>query len=371
VRKEPVPDRLAASLPPTVPGVQAPASSQPKTAATLSQKLQAAPPVYRPQQIAKMMQAKSIPAQRQRAAGGPRPAPPAYRREPVKIAPPKAALLPVGSNGNQAAVQPFITKGTKAFYPDSVTFSGTQSKPNFERSLAVLGGPPQAARTAQQISWSDFARDHAKYALSAMGRPTGGTNQKKVKRQFEDQTTAYYYRSDQEIQSATPTSKHLLLSFADMAEEDDDAPLPASSSAAVLTNAKCVIEILHEWAINVPQSTNSSVAGWHDYSRGQGLDYRQDNHYIVLYVQKLGYPLINAKPIKWNDWDPAIGRYLVTSQDRDTWSGTGHMIGVTVAAGVGGKVKTITDTQGLSPGASRNPHGSFDKFKVCYIFRVS
>ncbi len=203
-----------------------------------------------------------------------------------------------------------------------------------------------------------------------MGRPTGGKNQKKVKRQFEDTAIAYYYANGQDIQSATPTSKHLLLAFADMAEKDDDAPLPESSAATVLEKEKCVIEVLKEWSINIPQTTDSTVSGWHKYTRDMNLDYRQDNHYIVLYVQKLGYPLINATPIKWTDWDPAVGRYLVTSQDRETWSGTGHMIGVTVTAGANGKIKTITDTQKLSPGTGRNP-SNFDKFKVCYVFRVS
>lgn len=348
-----------------------------------SQKLQVAPPVYQPRQIPNAMQRKISPTQNKLPGGTP---PPAYRPEQIRSASPKSpsakmmppktgtpmTMIPTTSSAeNQTAIQRFIAKGTTVYYPNTITFTAAQSKDNFERSLKVLGGPPQTNRTVTQISWSDFAKDHAQYELSAMGSPTGGRNQKKVKKQFEDQTTVYYYRSNQEIQSATPASKHLLLSFADMAEKNDDAPLPESDSATVLANAKCVIEILRDWAIPVPQTTTTTISGWHNYSRGLGLDYRQDNHYIVLYVQKLGYPLINNKPVRWNDWNPAIGRYLVTSQDRAVWSGTGHMIGVTVTAGPsGGRVKTITDTQGLSPGTARNRHGSFDNFKVCYIFQV-
>lgn len=384
MRKPPLSGRSIPFPAAKLPSTPASPAQAVKLLGNRSQKLQAAPPVYLPQQISNVTQRKIGPPQNKLQGGTP---PLAYRPEPIrsaspkppsaKMTPPKTgipmAMIPAtGSEENQTAIQRFIAKGTTVYYPNTVTFTAAQSKDNFERSLNVLGGPPRTNRTVTQISWSDFAKDHAGYELSAMGRPTGGRNQKKVKKQFEDRTTVYYYRADQEIQSTTPASKHLLLSFADLAEKNDDAPLPESDSATVLANAKCVIEILRDWAIPIPQTTTSTISGWHNYSRGLGLDYRQDNHYIVLYVQKLGYQLINNKPIRWNDWDPAIGRYLVTSQDRAVWSGTGHMIGVTVTAGTSsGRVKTITDTQGLSPGTARNRHGSFDNFKVCYIFKVS
>jgi hypothetical protein len=306
-----------------------------------------APPVYRPQ-AAQPKMASALPQTPRARQMAPRTsAPPVYRPE-----------------NNRKAVQPYIAKGTVVYYPSTTTFATGQSKTNFERSLAVLGGPPRTARTARAVTWSDFARDQAGYELSVMGRPTGGTNQKKVKKKFEDKTKVYAYQTMDNVQTAKPT-EYLLLSFDDMAE-GDTGTLPTNVTDHSLDAAKCVIEVLSEWNINIPGGTTSTVKAWHDYSKSQGLDYRQDNHYIVIYVQKLGYPLISSVLTKWADWNPPNGRYIVTSTTSDTDRGAvGHMIGVTVAGGT----KTITDTQELSPGTGSNP-SNFDNFKVRYVFRV-
>src|SRR5262249_6515865 len=162
-------------------------------------------------------------------------------------------------------------------------------------------------------------------------------------------------------QTAKPT-EYLLLSHDDMAEANTSV-LPVKDTHTSLSAARCVIEILSDWGIAVPgdDDEDTSVKGWHDYSRTQGLDYRQDNNYIVIYVQKLGYPLINSTWTKWSDWKPAAGRYLVTSSS-SPGPGVGHMIGVTVARS---GAKTITDRQELSPGMGTTPD-DFSRFHVRY-----
>jgi hypothetical protein len=272
------------------------------------------------------------------------------------------AALRTNHGCQPAAVQRYIAKGTVVYYPDTTSFTN-KSKDNFERALAVLGGPPQTVRTARAISYEAFARDVASYTMGPMGSPSGGTNQKKVKRQFIDETAVYYYRSDQAVQSGTGT-KYLLLSHDDMTEANT-SELPEKETHSILAKAKCVIEILSAWGINVPRTADSSVKAWHEHSRSQRLDYRQDNNYIVLYVQQLGYPLISAKWTKWSSWNPADGQYIVSSSNTGPNVPLGHMIGVTVAGGT----KTITDTQGLSPGTGSTP-SDFSRFHICYVFRV-
>lgn len=312
-----------------------------------------APPVYRPAPIQLKPQAKPG-------------APPVYRPQPAV---PRAVQPKMLQPGRGLPVQRFIAKDTTVYYPDTVAFPGSTSRPNFERALAALGGPPgQGNRGVRSISWSTFARDIAGYELTAMGSPTKGTNQKKVKRQFLDEAKVYYYRGNQNIQTDAAASTHLLLGMKDM-KQGVGAALPTSHTHGSLSAAKCVIEILSAWNVAVPiDQGEDTVEAWHSYSRSLGLDYRQDNHYVVLYVQKLGYPLINSTWIAWNSWNPANGRYIASSASSDTEpndDAVGHMIGITVAGGG----KTILDIQQLSPGTGRNP-ANFGSFKLRYIFRV-
>jgi hypothetical protein len=195
-----------------------------------------------------------------------------------------------------------------------------------------------------------------------MGSPTGGANQKKVKSQFLDQTKVYYYTDKQNIQT-DQAEVYELLSFDDMAESNT-SELPESHSDRSLKAAKCVIEVLAEWGIRAPGKT-ASVKDWHDYTRGKDLDYRQDNNYIVLYVQQLGYRLISSTWTKWTGWNPGDGRYIVSSSNNGPGPGVGHMIGVDID----GDDRTITDVQGLSPGTGSTPT-STDRFYVRYVFRV-
>lgn len=289
-------------------------------------------------------------------------APPVYRPQSIQ---PKMAAPPVYRPQAQPvrAVQRYVAKGNVVYYPDTTNFSVSQDKDTFERSLAVLGGTPGVARTAKKSSWPEFAQNQAGYSLSAMGRPTGGVNQKRLKKQFEDKTKVYAYNSTDNLQTATP-SQHLLLTFEDMAEKNTDE-LPASVTDKKLNAAKCVIEILSDFGVAVPTGPGTTVKDWHDYSRQQELDYRQDNNYIVMYVKQLRYPLIHSRLTKWDEWNPADGRYLVTSTTSDSEGAVGHMIGVTVAGGN----KTITDRQQLSPGTGNNP-ANFSNFKIRYVFRV-
>ncbi len=291
----------------------------------------------------------------------------------------KVRIQPRGINDHKA-IQGFITKGKIVYYPDTLDLDPAHhSKENFERSLAVLGGPPgddTERRTARKISWLDFAHDIAGYSLTALGQPTGGSYIKRTKQRFLDQKNAYYFKDNQEIQSDNPQLCQLL-SLDDMAEKGDADvnKLPATAAHQSLSAVKCVIEILAHWNTPLPrQQRPATVAEWHLYCKKEGLDYRQDNNYIVLYVRKLGYPLINSTPKRWLEWEPEVGRYLVTSMDRDQWIGIGHMIGVEVTMRQGQqkpvKVKTIIDEQRISPGTDGRP-ADFSHFNVCYIFRVS
>ncbi|MGD0041139.1 MAG: DUF4157 domain-containing protein, partial [Isosphaeraceae bacterium] len=249
----------------------------------------------------------------------------------------KVSIQPRGINDHKA-IQGFITKGKVVYYPDTLNLDPVRhSNENFERSLAVLGGPPgddteRERRTARKISWPDFAHGIAGYSLTGMGQPTGGSYIRRTKDRFLDQKNAYYFKDNEEIQSAKP-ELYQLLSLDDMAEKGDaDAnELPANVADQSLRAVKCVIEILAQWNTPLPrQQRIATVAEWHGYCKKEGLDYRQDNNYIVLYVRKLGYPLINSTPKRWLEWKPEVGRYLVTSMDRDQWIGVGHMIGVEV-----------------------------------------
>jgi hypothetical protein len=121
---------------------------------------------------------------------------------------------------------------------------------NSERALAVLGGPPQTARTVRAISWPTFARDLGGYELGGLGQPTGGSNLRPNKKRFEDKTTIYYFLATDNIQTAHP-EKYMLVGFEDMAE-GVGAPLPQNVEHQDLAAAKCVIEILSDWNIAVP-----------------------------------------------------------------------------------------------------------------------
>jgi len=125
-------------------------------------------------------------------------------------------------------------------------------------------------------------------------------------------------------------------------------------------------EILEDFGLNVPDTTTGTVGAWHTYSKGQNLDYRQDNNYIVLYVQKLGCMLISAARTAWNSWNPKRGRYLVATSRGGGGGEVGHMIGVTVDADGD---KTITDRQELSPGTGSNAE-NYDNFYVTYVFKA-
>jgi len=318
-----------------------------------------APPVYRPMATG-VSQRQALPPQHPgaRVAGG---APPVYRPQPLQIAQPKAAM----TAAPHAALQRFVAKDKTVYYPDTVAFSGTQSQENYERSLRVLGGPRNKVTGVRQLSWSDFAKFIGKYELSAMGRPTGGANQKQVQKMFRDETAVHYFTGEQDIQTGSPT-KYPLLSKTDMAEKGNGEGLPDSVAEKGLKKAQCVIEILEDFGLNVPDTTTGTVGAWHTYSKGQNLDYRQDNNYIVLYVQKLGCMLISAARTAWNSWNPKRGRYLVATSRGGGGGEVGHMIGVTVDADGD---KTITDRQELSPGTGSNAE-NYDNFYVTYVFKA-
>src|SRR6185437_5265944 len=105
MRKEPAPNRFMPSQTP-----------QAKLAGSGAQKPPEAPPVYRPYHPYHPQ-----PGPQGSPASGPggkkrEPAPPVWRPEAVRMVQPKAAVAP--ARGSQGAVQRFITKDTKAYYPD-------------------------------------------------------------------------------------------------------------------------------------------------------------------------------------------------------------------------------------------------------------
>ena len=214
------------------------------------------------------------------------------QRGQTKLGPTKQ---PPSVDVRPAAIQPYIAKGSTVYYPDSTQFTQNQSSANFERAIKVLGSPARAQRnpnagifevtSAVATTWNSFATTQAGYAAKAMGQPTGGKNQKKVKAQFEDPTTVYYYSTNSNIQDLQADFTLPLMTFENIAEADS-APLPVNVNDQTLAAAKCVIESLEDMGLHVPGTNSGTVAQWHTYSQGLGLDYRQDNHYIVRTPKK-------------------------------------------------------------------------------------
>jgi hypothetical protein len=102
------------------------------------------------------------------------------------------------------------------------------------------------------------------------------------------------------------------------------------------------------------------VDSWHAYCRANGIDYRTDNQIAKLYVEVLGYRLVNNETVAWKDIDWAAlggdGTYLVSSypNGRPRGSEVGHMIAVRIANGA----RTEThDQQGLTePSLNKTTH---------------
>src|SRR5262245_2332413 len=90
------------------------------------------PPAYRPQVVQRRVAAPAP-----RATSTTPVVPPAALRGGRRASPQKP--------GQPAAVQRYIAKGTVVYYSDTTSFTN-KSKENFERALAVLGGPPENAR---------------------------------------------------------------------------------------------------------------------------------------------------------------------------------------------------------------------------------
>ena len=203
-----------------------------------------------------------------------------------------------------------------------------------------------------------------------MGQPQGEPNIKTIKKQFNDKTKVYYYRTDQSIKDAGPDSTQLLLTFKDMAEKNTGRGLPVNASANELAEAKCVIESLEDMGAHVPNTQSGTVSEWHTYIRGKNLDYRQDNNYVITYVKDLGYQLILSKITKWSDWKPGNGNYIAMSYTSAACNGVGHAIGVVVTGAPNNRVKTIHDRQGLSPGEPNEITNDWNKFHVKYVFKI-
>lgn len=294
----------------------------------------------------------------------------AAERFPAGTSPQRAGVGPAARTrtaccprpSNRRIAQPYIAKGTVVYYPDTTAFGPTQSRDNFERSLRVLGSPPGGTRllAARAIAWNDFATTQAGYQAKAMGGPTGGKNQKKVKRQFEDPTTVYYYAADASIQDARPSHSPNLLAFNDLAERTTGA-LPVNVTHQDLAEAKCVIESLEDMGLHVPGTQSGTVSQWHTHFRGLNLDYRQDNHYIVVYVGSLGFGLVSTAMTQWDSWTPAVGNYIVITYNGAGGAGVGHAIGVAVTQGENGLDKAIHDRQGLTDNWN---------IYVKYVFRI-
>jgi Domain of unknown function (DUF4157) len=295
----------------------------------------------------------------------------ALGRLPSGTSPQRAGARPAAGTGvargpmpsRPSTAQPYIAKGTTVYYPSTTHFGPLHSRANFERSLMVLGSPPGTQLlAARATTWNDFATTQAGYQAKAMGGPTGGKNQKKVKRQFEDPTTVYHYAADANIQDVTPGHSLPLLSFADLAERSGP-PLPVNVTHQDLAAAKCVIESLEDMGRHVPGTESGTVAEWHGHFRAQGLDYRQDNHYIVVYVRSLGFRLTSTAMQRFDQWNPPVGNYIVMTYNSADGAGVGHAIGVAVTEDEPGhKTKTIHDRQGLTDG--------WNPIYLKYVFQI-
>jgi hypothetical protein len=115
--------------------------------------------------------------------------------------------------------------------------------------------------------------------------------------------------------------------------------------------------------LHVPKTKSGTVAEWHAYFRERDLDYRQDNNYVVVYVQQLGLRLISTTMTAYDQWKPKVGKYIVMSYSKaDPKGAVGHAIGVTVTQGKDALEKKIHDRQKLRD--EKKP------FYVRYVFQV-
>jgi hypothetical protein len=307
--------------------------------------------------------------------------------EPPRRAPADPAAIPAAI-GNQAMgrlLQRFVSsEADKAVYiPSSFGIGG-----EFQKSLSVLLGPHQINHVPwerfRQVAWPDAKWKVPQAEAVSWGKANLGkglnpeerqpapaeksedveaTTEGNVRAQFLDERNVHQYPTRREMQYGEPSDKTLLLEPKDMREKGDDLGALSKPEA-------CVIQALEDFGVEVPGTSTHTAADWHRYCTAQKpqIDYRTDSHYIRLYVEQLGYQMVNNDVVAWTsiDWKKlgGDGRYLAGTYPGGSPGGSevGHMIGVVVS---GGKVTTVHDQQGLT-----KPHLAGGNVHARYIFKL-
>lgn len=168
--------------------------------------------------------------------------------------------------------------------------------------------------------------------------------------QFQTPRVVYAYNNINHMQSSAGANVKRLLLPKDM--EEAPGVLPQNP----VMEETCVIQALDSFQVNIPEGDTHTVQDWHNWARNHQLDYRTDSDIIRIYVDKLGYSLVNNKLIAISaiNWETlgGNGNYLLSTYLGLPQNGTvAHMIGVVIN---NGHIVQIHDQQNLSIGVIQN-----------------
>lgn len=213
----------------------------------------------------------------------------------------------------------------------------------FNRSLNALLGTVQVFN---QINWTGMKA----IIQNGLTYPLSQDVLTSLHNQFQNPRVVYAYNNINHMQSSAGANVKRLLLPKDMEESPDELPQNP------VIGETCVIQALDSFHVNIPGGNTHTVQDWHNWARNHQLDYRTDSDIIRIYVDRLGYSLVNNKLIEISaiDWETlgGNGNYLLSTYLGLPQNSTvAHMIGVVINDG---NIVQIHDQQNLSINAIQN-----------------
>jgi hypothetical protein len=240
---------------------------------------------------------------------------------------------------------------------DTVYLENTIPLSNLQRFEASMTSLLGGAQTFNYNNWGamkTLLNNNLGYRLETL---------ESLHNQYQKRRVVYAYDNISHMRTSSGAEEKNLLLSRDM--EETATPLPMIP----VFSQGCVIQVLDSFNVNVPGGNTHSFNDWHNWARGQGLDYRTDSDIIRIYVEHLDYSFVSNKLTAINavDWNSlgGDGNYLLNSYvGIPSGTAVGHMIGVVINNGA---ITQIHDQQNLSaPTMNNNPGNVYTR----YIFRM-